>query len=135
MASLLQWPLLPRKQHVHGSARATKRAAFRNPTRHLIEARQENPLSRGAERLLRHPKAHGVPMAVATSTTPALFDLKMSQHRDLVTLFQHVVCTGGCAKVKRGKVHPDIFLVAAAIFDEKPPPGKVEWASDAVHIY
>ncbi|KAL3208188.1 hypothetical protein MRX96_039296 [Rhipicephalus microplus] len=51
----------------------------------------------GAERLLRHPKAHGVPMAVATSTTPALFDLKMSQHRDLVTLFQHVVCTGGGA--------------------------------------
>nr|XP_037286031.1 probable pseudouridine-5'-phosphatase [Rhipicephalus microplus] len=85
----------------------------------------------GAERLLRHPKAHGVPMAVATSTTPALFDLKMSQHRDLVTLFQHVVCTGGCAKVKRGKVHPDIFLVAAAIFDEKPPPGKVPVFEDA----
>ncbi|KAL1481617.1 hypothetical protein MTO96_015333 [Rhipicephalus appendiculatus] len=49
----------------------------------------------GAERLLRHLKAHGVPMAVATSTTPALFDLKMSRHGDLAAFFHHVVCTGG----------------------------------------
>ncbi|XP_037520873.1 pseudouridine-5'-phosphatase [Rhipicephalus sanguineus] len=79
----------------------------------------------GAERLLRHLKAHGVPMAVATSTTPALFDLKMSRHRDLVPLFHHVVCTGGGTKVKRGKPHPDIFLLAASMFDEKPPSEKV----------
>ncbi|XP_037521325.1 pseudouridine-5'-phosphatase-like [Rhipicephalus sanguineus] len=85
----------------------------------------------GAERLLRHLKAHGVPMAVATSTTPALFDLKMSRHRDLVPLFHHVVCTGGGTKVKRGKPHPDIFLLAASMFDEKPPSEKVLVFEDA----
>ncbi|KAH6942720.1 hypothetical protein HPB50_009545 [Hyalomma asiaticum] len=83
---------------------------------------EHTKLMPGAERLLRHLSAHGVPMAVATSTTPALFALKMARHQDLVPLFHHVVCSGGDTKVKRGKPHPDIFLVAASMFDEKPPP-------------
>lgn len=86
---------------------------------------QHTKLMPGAERLLRHLSAHGVPMAVATSTTPALFALKMAQHQDLVPLFHHVVCSGGNTKVKRGKPHPDIFLVAASMFDEKPASEKV----------
>ncbi|XP_065304273.1 probable pseudouridine-5'-phosphatase isoform X3 [Dermacentor albipictus] len=79
----------------------------------------------GAERLLRHLHAHGIPMAVATSSTPASFALKMTQHQDIVDLFDHVVCSGGEARVKRGKPHPEIFLVAASKFVETPPSEKV----------
>ncbi|XP_054930955.1 pseudouridine-5'-phosphatase-like [Dermacentor andersoni] len=79
----------------------------------------------GAERLLRHLHAHGIPMAVATSSTPASFALKMTQHKDIVALFHHVVCSGGDPRVKHGKPHPDIFLVAASKFLETPPSEKV----------
>ncbi|KAH7949342.1 hypothetical protein HPB49_007863 [Dermacentor silvarum] len=79
----------------------------------------------GAERLLRHLHAHGIPMAVATSSTPASFTLKMTQHQDIVALFHHVVCSGGDSRVKRGKPHPDIFLVAASKFVDTPPSEKV----------
>ncbi|XP_065304291.1 pseudouridine-5'-phosphatase-like [Dermacentor albipictus] len=79
----------------------------------------------GAERLLRHLHAHSIPMAVATSSTPASFALKMTQHQDTVDLFDHVVCSGGEARVKRGKPHPEIFLVAASKFVETPPSEKV----------
>ncbi|KAK8780525.1 hypothetical protein V5799_018132 [Amblyomma americanum] len=78
----------------------------------------------GAERLVRHLHAHGIPMAIATSSKPASFGLKMSGYRDLLALFHHVVCSGGDPEVKHGKPHPDIFLIAASRFEEKPPSEK-----------
>ncbi|KAL1470039.1 hypothetical protein MTO96_040708 [Rhipicephalus appendiculatus] len=61
----------------------------------------------GAERLVCHLHAHGVPMAIATSSKPETFDLKMSHHRELLPFFHHV-------------------------FDEKPPSEKVLVFEDAV---
>ncbi|XP_037522001.2 pseudouridine-5'-phosphatase [Rhipicephalus sanguineus] len=86
----------------------------------------------GAERLVRHLHAHGIPIAIATSSKPSSFVLKMTRHHELLALFHHVVCSGGDPEVKRGKPHPDIFLVAASKFDEMPPPEKVLVFEDSV---
>ncbi|KAL1427094.1 hypothetical protein MTO96_017751 [Rhipicephalus appendiculatus] len=53
----------------------------------------------GAERLVRHLHAHGIPIAIATSSKPASFVLKMARHRELLALFHHVVCSGGDPEV------------------------------------
>ncbi|XP_054930953.2 pseudouridine-5'-phosphatase-like [Dermacentor andersoni] len=70
-------------------------------------------------------------MAIATSSKPTSFELKTTKHRELVSLFHHVVMSGSNPEVKHGKPHPDVFLVAASKFDEKPPPEKVLVFEDA----
>ncbi|XP_075726242.1 pseudouridine-5'-phosphatase-like [Rhipicephalus microplus] len=86
-----------------------------------------------AERLVRHLHEHTVPMAIATGSAAPLFDLKMTRHHDVLALFHHVVCAGENPEVKRGKPHPDIFLVAASRFDGKPPSEKVLVFEDVVN--
>ncbi len=66
----------------------------------------------GAERLARHLHAHGVPQAVATSSSRGFFELKTTRHRAWFELF-HCVVTGDDPSVRRGKPAPDIFLAAA----------------------
>lgn len=66
----------------------------------------------GAERLARHLHVHGVPQAVATSSTRRFYELKTTRHRDWFGLF-HSVVTGDDPRVRRGKPAPDIFLAAA----------------------
>ncbi|KAH8037527.1 hypothetical protein HPB51_011911 [Rhipicephalus microplus] len=72
-------------------------------------------------------------MAIATGSAAPLFDLKLTRHHDVLALFHHVVCAGENPEVKRGKPHPDIFLVAASRFDGKPPSEKVLVFEDAVN--
>ncbi|KAL1475761.1 hypothetical protein MTO96_037051 [Rhipicephalus appendiculatus] len=86
----------------------------------------------GAERLVRHLHTHAVPMAIATGSKPSSFNLKMTHHQDFLALFHHTLCLGGEPEVKRGKPYPDIFLVTASKFDEKPPPEKVLVFEDSV---
>ncbi|KAG2491263.1 hypothetical protein HYH03_010468 [Edaphochlamys debaryana] len=77
------------------------------------------PLLPGAERLVRHLAAAGVPMAVATGSGRGQFDHKTQQHRELFGLFSHVV-TGDM--VAKAKPDPAIFLQALATFPQAPPP-------------
>ena len=58
----------------------------------LHTCRQRFLLGRaGAERLLRHLHAHGVPFALATSSHQRHFAVKMQRHTDLFALFSHRV--------------------------------------------
>ncbi len=66
----------------------------------------------GAESFVRALEAHGVPMAVATSSERALYDLKTASHA-WFDAFAAVVC-GDDPRVLKKKPAPDIFLVAAA---------------------
>jgi pseudouridine 5'-phosphatase len=70
-----------------------------------------SPALRGAEAFVRALHTRGVPMAVATSSERALFELKTRAH-EWFALFDAVVC-GDDPRVGARKPSPDIFLVAA----------------------
>ena len=65
----------------------------------------------GAKNLVQHLSTHAVPIAVATSSSRDLYEIKTQNH-SWFSLFNAVV-TGDEPEVKRGKPAPDIFLCAA----------------------
>lgn len=71
----------------------------------------------GVDRLVRHLHSHGVPMAIATSSHKRHFELKTTNHADLIALMHHVV-VGDDPSVTKGKPSPDIFLTAFDRFQE-----------------
>lgn len=79
----------------------------------------------GAERLIRHLHKTKVPFALATSSSERSVHTKVAAHKELFTYFHHMVMGSTDKEVKFGKPHPDIFLVAAARFPDKPAPEKV----------
>ncbi|PNH12161.1 Pseudouridine-5'-monophosphatase, partial [Tetrabaena socialis] len=79
----------------------------------------ESALMPGAERLVRHLAACGVPIAVATGSHRHHFQLKTSRHTEFFALFQAVV-TGDM--VPRAKPDPAIFVLAAASLGLAAPP-------------
>jgi pseudouridine 5'-phosphatase len=72
---------------------------------------QAEPLP-GAVRLTMHLHRAGVPQAVATSSDRYNFDLKITKHKEWFRIFSCVI-TGDDPEIKRGKPHPDIFLLTA----------------------
>lgn len=66
----------------------------------------------GARELTAALAARGVPLALATSSSREMFDLKTLQHRAWFRCFDAVVL-GDDLRVRRAKPAPDIFLVAA----------------------
>lgn len=81
-------------------------------------------------RLIRHLHRHGVPIAVATSSSSATLAEKTKNHRELFDLFHHVV-TGSHSDLKHGKPAPDIFLLSAKNFDPPPEPSQCLVFEDA----
>ncbi|KAJ7212971.1 HAD-like domain-containing protein [Mycena pura] len=68
----------------------------------------------GAARLLAHLAAHGVPLALATSSRRRHFELKTAHLADAFAAFAgRVVCSDDARYAMRGKPAPDIFLAAA----------------------
>lgn len=79
----------------------------------------------GAERLICHLFNNNIPICVATSSTAESFRIKTENHRAIFKLFDFVLTGGSDKEVKRGKPHPDIFLIAANRFKDKPKPENV----------
>ena len=72
----------------------------------------------GAKELVEHLTNHRIPIAVATSSSRDLYEVKIQNH-EWFTLFDAVV-TGDDPNVKRGKPAPDIFLCAAKKLNANP---------------
>jgi pseudouridine-5'-monophosphatase len=68
----------------------------------------------GARELTMALHARGIPQAVATSSSRALYELKTRRHREWFGRVFAVVITGDDPRLTRSKPAPDIFLLAAA---------------------
>jgi len=66
----------------------------------------------GAVRLTMHLHRAGVPQAVATSSDLHNFQLKITRHKEWFRIFECII-TGDDPEIKRGKPHPDMFLLTA----------------------
>ena len=68
----------------------------------------------GAEQLIRHLRAHGVPLALATSSSRAEVQLKTKNYRDLFSLFSVNISRDELEEMGgKSKPAPDIYLLAA----------------------
>ncbi|KAH0941519.1 hypothetical protein HID58_001156 [Brassica napus] len=71
----------------------------------------------GANRLIRHLNGHGVPMALASNSSRANIESKISYHQGWKECFSVIV---GSDEVSKGKPSPDIFLEAARKLNKDP---------------
>jgi pseudouridine 5'-phosphatase len=94
----------------------------------LFELFADPPAIPGAPEFVRSLAERGMPLAVATSSSSAMFTRKTARH-SWFGLFQHIVC-GDDPEIGRPKPAPDIFLLAArrlqvpifecAVFEDSP---------------
>lgn len=68
---------------------------------------------------------HNIPIAVATSSSQNIMELKIKNHRHFFNLFHHIVCGTTDCEVLLGKPAPDIFLICASRFPDAPKPENV----------
>lgn len=88
----------------------------------LKKALPEVTLMPGAEKLIHHLHQSKIPIAIATSSSEDAYKLKTSRHKAVMSTFHHVVCGSSDQEVKKGKPAPDIYLICASRFDDKPNP-------------
>ncbi|XP_047537541.1 pseudouridine-5'-phosphatase-like [Vanessa atalanta] len=88
----------------------------------------------GAKRLIEHLHNKGIPLGLATSSSEESYHLKVDKHHQaLFSLLPYKTFGSSDPNVKKGKPHPDIFLVAASKFPEKPQAEQCLVFEDAVN--
>merc|ERR1719414_1595362 len=70
----------------------------------------------GAEKLVRHLYSHNIPMAVCTGSNQVNLGLNTTLHKDLFSLFNHVVTSSDDPEIQFGKPHPQPFQVTHSRF-------------------
>lgn len=79
----------------------------------------------GVKKLIDHLYKHNIPIGLATSSSIESYKLKVQNHLELFDLITYKTWGSSDPEVKRGKPHPDIFIVAANKFPDKPSLDKV----------
>lgn len=79
---------------------------------HLMKLAPTATMMLGFVILVRKLKRLGKKVAIATSSTKEVFDLKTGHHQETYRLFDTMV-TGDDPEVKKGKPEPDLLLVTA----------------------
>ena len=77
----------------------------------------------GVMRLVNHLKKHNIPMAIATGSTMESYKIKTQRHKEFFVsdhYFHHIVFSRDDKEVKRPKPAPDVYLIAAKRFPERP---------------
>ncbi|KAH0788229.1 haloacid dehalogenase-like hydrolase family protein [Histomonas meleagridis] len=67
-------------------------------------------LIHGVERIIRTIHDKGIPLAVATSSMRELHEVKISNHKDIYSLFNTMICGN---EVTKAKPSPEIFQTAS----------------------
>lgn len=78
----------------------------------LLEKFQNTDPLPGAKAMTTHFFQHGIPQALATSSSSPMYDAKYTKHKKWFSQFAQIV-RGDDPELKEGKPAPDIFLLAA----------------------
>ena len=78
----------------------------------LIEKFKNTQPLPGAKEMTTHFFRHGIPQALATSSSSPMYDAKYKKHKNWFSQFSQIV-RGDDPELKQGKPAPDIFLLAA----------------------
>ncbi len=78
----------------------------------LLERFRDTQALPGAKELTTHFFKHGIPQALATSSSSPMYEAKYEKHKKWFSQFKQIV-RGDDPELKEGKPAPDIFLIAA----------------------
>ena len=78
----------------------------------LLEKFRDTQALPGAKAITTHFFKHGIPQALATSSSSPMYEAKYEKHKKWFSQFKQIV-RGDDPELKEGKPAPDIFLIAA----------------------
>ena len=85
----------------------------------LLEKFRDTQALPGAKAITTHFFKHGIPQALATSSSSPMYEAKYEKHKKWFSQFKQIV-RGDDPELKEGKPAPDIFLLAAKRLGVKP---------------